>query len=161
MPVILLVHSLQVTELTCQLPLRLGHEGDVQRRHIDLLAHLHGRAQEQLLGVRIRLRHQQAATGGRSEGHACLQLGVVVLAGPVPGIRPAVVENVFALGMAFHVHGHDAQQGVVFFQAQVEGLPAGSAGGAAALFQAAQEFMADERVVRNGASGIGAAVPLD
>ena len=67
----------------------------------------------------------------------------------MPGIGPGVVEHVLALGMAFHVHGHHAEQRLAFFQDQMKGLPAGAGRGAAALLKSVQEFVAHEGIERD------------
>jgi hypothetical protein len=61
--------------------------------------------------------------------------------------------------MIFHVHRHYTDLLAVFFNNEMKWLPTGSAGGAAAFFQRAQEFVRDERVERN-AGGIRAPVPV-
>ena len=50
---------------------------------------------------------QQAGAGHRAERDRDLQLRVVVAAGPLEGVRPAVVEHVFAVAVGFRVHRRD------------------------------------------------------
>ena len=69
-----------------------------------LLADLLGDAQKGDAERRV-LARQQARAGGRGEGHADLELGVVLPAGTVPGIGPAVIEDIFALAVALQIGG--------------------------------------------------------
>jgi hypothetical protein len=48
-----------------------------------------------LVGLRARTR-QEAPPGRRRERHRDLELGIVVAAGPLVGVGPAVVEDVLA-----------------------------------------------------------------
>ena len=65
-------------------------------------------------GLRQRSRAgEQAGAGHRGERHRDLQLGVIVAAGVLEGLGPAVVEDVFAARMALHVAGRGAEQSAV------------------------------------------------
>ena len=56
---------------------------------------------------------EQARAGHRRERHRHLQLGVIVAAGALEGLGPAVVEDIFAARMALHVAGRGAEQRAV------------------------------------------------
>ncbi len=126
----LLVGALQEAALAEEAPFRLGQEGDVGRRQLagggDLdqgigKAATHGLRQRTGAG-------EQARPGHRGERHRHLQLGVIVAAGALEGLRPAMVEDIFAARMAFHVAGCGAQKGAVGgFRQQVARLPATAA----------------------------------
>ena len=49
---------------------------------------------------------QQPPSRHRREGHGALQLGIIVAAGPLQRIRPGMVEDIFAIGMAFQIQRH-------------------------------------------------------
>ena len=88
-----------------------------------------------VLGVRAGP-DQQPPAGRRRERHRDLELRVVVAAGALIGLGPAVVEDVFALRMRFQIAGHDAEDGAVGgLGDQVLRLPAGPRGGRAGCFE--------------------------
>src|SRR5690606_3522628 len=69
-------------------------EGRVGRRKAVLFAEAFGGAQQRR-GVELVLQ-QQARPGRGGERGGDLQLGVVAAAGPLPGVGPGVIEDVFA-----------------------------------------------------------------
>ena len=58
------------------------------------------------LGRRGRVQ-QQARARDRGERHSRQQLGVIPAAGALIGIRPAIVEDVFTIGMRLGIERHD------------------------------------------------------
>ncbi len=137
-------------------------EGDVQRGGAELGGQRGAGGGEQravLAGVAARP-DQQAPAGHRREGHRRLELGIVAPAGAFIGVGPAVVEDVFAHGMAFQVAGHDrGRPAVGAVEHQVLAEPAGLAGGRAGFLQRPQEIVRQKRVV--GLAGrVGAGVPV-
>lgn len=87
-------------------------------------------------------RCQHPGAAHRAERHRRQQLGVVVDSGPVAGIRPAMIEHVFAVGMPFAIAGQRRQQPTVFDMQQVLGLPARARAKAAAVFQGTEKGVA-------------------
>jgi hypothetical protein len=130
----------------------------VQRRNFQLLGQLDA-AGDQLGFDFVPLgpgRGQQTTAGGGGERHAALQLRVVVSAGAVPGVGPGVVEYVLALGVAFQIQRYGADHlGVPnsatliggALQGQVEGLPSGVCGDAAACLQSGEKGVAGKRIL--------------
>lgn len=92
-------------------------------------------------------REKPRAGDGR-ERHAGLQLRVITPARVLIGLRPAVVENIFALAVAFGVERHGAGENARFVaRDQVMRRPAGARAHAARIFQRRQEGVAEERIV--------------
>ena len=138
LPVELLVGALQEAALAERAPFGFGQEGDVGRRQIIVLGDLGERLRQapahgvgELAGP-----GEQARAGHRRERHRHLELGVIVAAGALEGLGPAVVEDVFAARMALHVAGGGAEQGAVLVLGeQMAGLPAGVAADRIRLFK--------------------------
>ena len=130
LPMELLVGALQEAALAERAPFRLGQEGDVRRRQLARGGDLDqgiGEAAAHRFGQRAGA-GEQARAGHRGERHRHLQLGVIVAAGVLEGLGPAVVEDIFAARMAFHIAGRGAQKRAVgAFRQQVARLPAGPA----------------------------------
>ena len=92
---------------------------------------------------------QQARPGRRGEGHRHLQLGIVPPTGALDRLRPAMVEDILAIGVGLHIGRHDADDPpLVVLHDQMLRHPPGLALGRPADLQRRQEGMADERVVR-------------
>ena len=146
---ILLAQPQQPAVRTEALPVGLGAEGGMDRADAivagDLGQHLdHGVAHAVFVRAGAR---EQAGAGHRREGHGDLELGVVAAAGALEGLRPAMVEDVFALAVAFHVERGGALQGaVVAFGQQILRLPAGPPADRLGILQRLQEAVAEERV---------------
>ena len=158
----LLVGARQVAGFGQQLLLVLRGEGDVQRRGADLAGQRGaGRGQQMTVGLGIRARlHQQAAAGHRREGHGCLELRVVASAGAFKGVGPAMVEDIFAHGVALQVAGHDrGRLAVGAVEHQVLAEPAALARRRARFLQRPQKVVRQERV--GGLAGrVGAGIPV-
>ena len=125
----LLVVALQEAAFAEQAPFRLGQEGDVRRRQLVSRGDLdQGIGKAAAHGLRQRAgAHEQAWAGHRREWHRHLQFGVIVAAGMLEGLGPAVVEDVFAARVAFYVAGRGAQKGAVgALGQQMPRLPAGA-----------------------------------
>ena len=157
------IHALQATGIASAPPLRFGQKSDVQRTHLGTLGHLHRNAQQLRfhIGDVVAVRGQQTASGGRRERHAHLQFRIVAAASAIERFRPAAVKDVFAAGVRFHVHGHDANRVfdlVSFAEYHMERLPTGLGTNAAARFQGMQKAMVEKRVVFR-AGRVGATVP--
>ena len=125
----LLVGALQEAALAEQAPFRFGQEGDMGRGKV-----IAGRDFAQRIGQRAAHRvmkragpGQQTRAGHRRERHGHLQFGIIGAAGALEGVRPAMVEHVFAARMGFYVTGRGAHQGAAsIFQKQMVRLPAGA-----------------------------------
>ena len=66
---------------------------------------------QRLRGAVRRVRpKQQARAGHRGERHRRLKFRIVAAARPFVGVRPTMIEDVFALGMRFHVAGNGTLQ---------------------------------------------------
>ena len=103
---------------------------------------------------------EQARSRHRREGHRRLELGIITAAGALEGLRPAMVEDVFALAVALHVKRDGALQGaVVGFGQEILRLPAGAPADRLGILQRLQEAVAEERVAGR-ARGQRARVPL-
>ena len=156
-PVELDAGALQQPGVPHQGELGLGGEGDVQRADPRLVAEPHAGGEERRphrVGLRPR-RRQQARPGHRREGDRDLELGVVAPAGALERIRPAVVEDIFAVGVVLEIHRHGAENGAVpALEDDVARVPAGLRRARAAVFERRQEGVADE-----GVAVAGAAVP--
>src|SRR5262245_48206382 len=106
---------------------------------------------------------QQAPPGCGRERHRYLELGIVVAAGALIGVGPAMVEYVFALRMGLGIAGHSAEELVARLRHEVHGLPAGAVAGRAGELGGGREVRWKERGVvqlRTGAgSRVGAGIP--
>ena len=110
-----------------------GAPADIDERIGEMRAHG--------LGVRARPREQTPPSGGR-ERHRDLQLGIVTASRALVGLRPAMIEDVFAARMRFHVARHGAQEfaaGVL--GNEVHGLPAGARADRLRQLQRGEEVM--------------------
>src|SRR3954451_11360867 len=103
-PVELRAEPPQPAGLAERVPLRLLAEGDVDRREVELPAGLRQPLAQRLRPDPCPRPHQQPRAWHRAEGGADLQLRVVAAAGPLEGIGPAIVEDVFALAVALRIH---------------------------------------------------------
>ena len=91
--------------------------------------------------------HEQARARHRRERHGDLQLGIIAPAGALEGLRPAMVEDVFALAVALQIERGGAQQGAVLgLGQQVLRLPAGAPADRLGILQRLQEPVAEEGV---------------
>ncbi len=127
LPVELLVGALQEAARAERGPFRLGEEGDVRGRQIVAARDfgetvgqraLHGGGEGAGAG-------EQARAGDRCEGHRDLELGIVIAAGTLIGLGPALVEDIFALRVGLHIAGCGAEQGAVGrLRQQMARLPA-------------------------------------
>ena len=100
-PVELLVGALEEAPLAQPIPFALACERDVQPRQVAALDEPYGGlGKTRLVGGRIGTGpRQQPAPGNRRERNGDLQLGVIAPAGPLVGIGPGSVEDVFALAV--------------------------------------------------------------
>src|SRR3546814_14047700 len=106
----------------------------MRRRDAELVRHLPqtGRQNGPHSGFILSLRYQQARTGCGREGNAALELRIILPAGPLEGICPAVVEDVFALAVAFQIAGYGAEQrAMLILQEQMMAEPSGFGDGRA------------------------------
>src|SRR5437879_2223505 len=105
----LLSHPLQKPGLGQSVRFVRLREVHMQRRNSAPVRELDHSGKEMLAGFRWRVwTQEQAWSRHRGKGHGRQQLGVVSPAGTFIGIRPAVVENVFAIGMRLCVERYDA-----------------------------------------------------
>jgi hypothetical protein len=132
---------------------RLGFAGvgkvHVQRRNSPALRELDHSGEQMLAGLRRRPRTQQhPGARHRGERHSRQQLGVVPPAGAFVGVRPTVIENIFAVGMRLRVERHDANDRAVRSgQRQMLRRPPGARGRRAALLEGIQEGVANGRIM--------------
>ena len=109
-PVKLLVVALQEAVRPQKLRFRLRGEGYMHGGGVGRVAQRHQAARQRgsdPLAVDA-IADQQPWAGGGGEGHRGLQFRIIASAGTLIGIRPAAVEDVFALRMRFQIAGHDA-----------------------------------------------------
>src|SRR6476646_465629 len=112
LPMELLVGTLEEAARAQELPLRRGGERDVYGGGAGAPADIDERIGEMRahrLGVRARPREQALPGRGRAR-HRNLQLGIVTSPRALVRLRPAVVEDIFAARMRFHVARHGAQE---------------------------------------------------
>ena len=124
-----------------------------------MLGHADGRLHQHSAVGRIA---QKAPPGGRGEGHGDLKLGVIAPARAGVSLGPAVVKDVFALRVAFHVKRHRRHHPALVAQDQGPRLPAGAVPGGAGGFQRSQKTVGGEGVNRatRGRLGAGERVPV-
>src|SRR5579863_6156457 len=98
---------------------------------------------------------QEPWSSHRREGDGRLQLRIIVAAGAFEGRGPAVIEDIFSVGMVLEIHRHSAKQPAAFVLDQhMLRQPSGLGGRRAARLQRFQERVRDEGIV-----GAGAGVP--
>src|SRR5579863_9412745 len=102
---------------------------------------------------------EDAGARHRRERHRALQLGIIVAAGALQRVGPGMVENIFALGVAFQIGGQDAHDRSIFFQRQMGRLPAGARGRRTGRFQRLKEFKAGKGMGGGYAMRVGAGIP--
>jgi hypothetical protein len=137
------VRALEKATPAEELPFRLGQEGRVDRGRFRTPAHFDqriGQRRAHRVGLRTGT-HQKAAAGCRREWHRDLKFWVVAAAGALIGVGPAVVEDIFALRVGFHIARHGAEQFVLGISDQVGGLPAGAAAHRAGKFERREKIM--------------------
>ncbi|MOA01350.1 hypothetical protein D3C78_1207560 [compost metagenome] len=101
---------------------------DMGGRDADLFGHLGEAGGKKRFKARFvhRFGNEQAWPGCRREGHRALQLRIIVAAGPLESIRPAVVEDVFALAVVFQIGRHCADEHTGgIFEKKMVAKPAG------------------------------------
>src|SRR6185437_3997714 len=85
---------------------------------------------------------EQARPGDRRERHSDLELRIVIAAGALEGVGPAVIEHVFALGVTLGVAGRDAEDRAAgVLRDQMLWLPAGARSDRVRLFKRGEECM--------------------
>ncbi len=90
---------------------------------------------------------QKPAARRRGERDRNLEFGIIVAAGTVEGIRPAVVEDVFSLRMAFQISWHRSQNSACFvFQKHMSWQPASRICSTSRFFQRIKKVMRKKRV---------------
>ena len=145
LPVELLVGALQEAELAQEAVFVFGREGDVYAGRAVDAAKLDEPAGERLARIaRVRTGpHQEPAAGRRRERHRDLQFRIIVAAGVGIGLRPAVVEHIFAARMALQVAGRRGNERAVGgVHQQMLDLPAGTAANRFRAFPAPREMRA-------------------
>jgi len=113
------------------------------------------------------LRHQQASARHRREGRGDLNFGVIAAAHPLVGLRPILVEHIFAQAVRLEIGGRGGDQtSVRVLDENISGRPARAGADRFRSFQREQKCARNERVVslaggfRQGEPGrIGACVP--
>ena len=88
-----------------------------------------------------------ARTSDRRKGYRGDQFRVVIQAMALIGVRPAVIEHIFAPGMAARIERHPAAPDL-----QVAGLPAGFRGNGTTALQGIEKSVAEERIYRHSLS---------
>jgi hypothetical protein len=124
-------------------------EGGVSRRQAILFDHRFERG-DQRGGLAV-VGQQQAAAGNGGEGDGDLEFGVIIAARALPCVRPGVVEDIFALTVAFYVSGGGSgERAVRAVDEDRRGLPAGAGAGAVRVFEEREERVAEEGVFGSG-----------
>jgi len=146
-PVILPAEPQQPAAFAEALPVGLAAEGGMNRADAvvagDLGHHVdHGVADARGVGAGPR---EKARARHRREGNRDLQLGIVAAAGALEGLSPAVIEDIFALAVAFDVKRRGAEQrAVAGLGQQVLRLPAGSSSDRLGILQRLEKAVAQE-----------------
>src|ERR1700722_15835782 len=167
LPMKLPSQALQESRRGEQLVFRLGRKGHMQRRDFRPLGDLDHRRRQEASGFRRRAgADQQPVAGHRRERHRHLEFGVITSAGAFISLGPAVVEHVFAVGVAFQIHrrrGHEIA--VAVFEREMLRQPAGFGAGRVRFLERIEEGVADKGIVRSGAfipiRGANLGKPLD
>ena len=110
---------------------------------------------------------QEPASGHRGEGYRHLELRVVAAAGALKGIRPAVVEDVFAHRVRLEIGGEDGGRAAVrAVEDEMLAEPAGLPRRRARLLQGREEIVGEEGVVldreilaERGRAGLHSLIP--
>src|ERR1700689_3161013 len=159
--------ALKKTRLGEQIVFRLGRKGHMQRRDFRSLADLDHRRRQQPRRIRGRVgADQQPIPGHRRERHRHLELGIIAAAGALIGFGPAVIEHIFAVGVALQIHRRRAQEiAVAVLERQMLRQPAGFGAGRVRFLERVEEGVGDEGIVRSGAfipiGGANLGDPLD
>jgi hypothetical protein len=104
---------------------------------------------------RVAVIAQQPRPDAWREGHRHLQFRVIVSAGPLPGVGPAMVEHIFALAVGLEISGRRGRDPAGSFDHDRQGGPARPFAHAPAAFEQREECMAEE-----GISTPGQSIPL-
>ena len=140
----LLVRALQKTSFAEQAPFLLGQKRDMRGRQVARPGYFNERVGE---GSTDRVGQRagggkQAGPGHRRKWNRDLQFRIVVAAGTLKGFGPAMVENIFATGVALHVTGRRTQKHPVrVLCEQVPRLPSGSRADRAGLLERRQKLV--------------------
>src|SRR5690625_2857565 len=107
--------------------------------------------------------HQQPGRGCRRERDRRLKLRVVIAARAFESMCPSMVEDIFALAVAFQVKRHGAGNPPLMHGDQVMRRPAGPGRGRSAFLERGEEAMREKRI--EGAAAIaglwrGAGIPV-
>ena len=154
-PVKLLVVTLQEAVLAQKLRFRLAGERHMHGGGVGRVAQRHQPARQRgsdPLAVDA-IADQQPRAGGGREGHRGLQFWIIAPAGALIGIRPAAVEDVFALRMRFQIAGHDAGDLAIEPCQEMPRPPAGAGAGRAGSFGGGEKCVGNEGVI-GGLAGI-------
>ena len=63
-----------------------------------------------------------------------------------------MIEDIFSLAVALHIHGGDARQLSLYLQREMIGQPARVGADGAAFLQCAEKFMADKGMIARAAT---------
>src|SRR5271170_310528 len=132
----LLIGALEIARLSSRVPFVLREKCDVERRSMQF-ADGRGAGSQQHRPYTVFIagrRHEKARSGDGREGHRGLQLRIIVAAGPLQSLRPALIEDVFALTVVLQIERQDARDSIVFFDDKMTGPPASPRGRGAGLF---------------------------
>jgi hypothetical protein len=112
LPVELLVGAFKQAQLAGKLPFLAREEGEVQRGHAEPIGDLYCRLEQKrfAFGFGFARPHQQALARHRREGDGGLQLRVIAPTGAQISVRPAMIEDIFALRVGLQIAGHAAEQ---------------------------------------------------
>ncbi len=146
-----------------------GRKGHVDRGGLGLRSQFAQCADQRLPRALRRIRrHQQPPSGRRGERRGDLQLGVIATARALVGVRPTMVEHIFALAVALEIAGrggdHPARP---VLDRDMRRRPARAAANRPGGFERMQEGVGDKRVepfavglLGRLAGRIGAGVPI-
>src|SRR6478752_6209758 len=146
----LLVRALQKAPVAERAPFLFGQERDVRGRQIARSGYFDKRVGESSTD-RVSYRaggRKQARPGHRGKWNRDLEFRIVVAPGALKGLGPAMVENVFAAGVALCVAGRRATKHPVHvFREQVPRLPARSLADRVRLLKRRQKLVRYKRVI--------------
>src|SRR6266567_1093423 len=111
------------------------------------------------LGFGLAIGNQETWAGGGREGNAGLQFGIITPARAGERLRPAMIEDIFSIGMALEIKRQQRDGRIVPFEQKMQWTPAGLGGGRTGFFKRAKESMACERIGQCPCSPARQAVP--
>src|SRR6185503_5523634 len=161
LPMKLLVGTAQEFEIAGEPPFAFGHERDVERRGLRFRDRDLSRLKQQAARFALIFagRDQQSWTARRRERNARLKLGVIAPAGARERFGPAVVKDVFTVGMALQIERQSRDRSAFTFKQQMDRPPAGLRRCRTGLFQRCEKSVSREGIGPGLLIRIGEPIP--